>query len=308
MSDTDTGTETSTSLRDELSTAFNAGTETAAPEKAAPVETPEQSAEPALEVPKHWSEVDKQLFPKASRDLQKRWLERETEFSRGIDGKAQELARLKRDYDPLDALLKPYDQELGMRGANRQQLLQSWANTYKNLAQNPADTLRWLAREYGVDLSAASQSAEVDPAVAPILKEVAGVKSQLQAMQEATAREEAQRNLSRVTAFAEAKDASGNLLHPYLDEVAEDVLRLLKSGEKDLDIAYAKAVRMNDKTFEKSQLAAKQAAQAKAEAENKAKIDKAKRAAVGTSSEANGATKPKSLREDLESGFAGWGQ
>jgi LysM repeat protein len=309
MSENNADTETSISLKDELTEAFNGGAETSPPEKAVPVATPEQSAEPALEVPKHWSEADKQLFTKAPREIQTRWLGRETEYSRGIDEKAQALARLKRDYDPLDALLKPYDRELGLRGSNRQQLIESWANTYRYLAEKPGEALQWLANQYGVDpAQLMQQQSEIDPAVAPVLKEVTGLKSEIQAMKDAARQNEMQGNLSKVTAFAEAKDDAGKPLHPFFDEVAEDVVKLLRSGERDLQTAYNKAVRMNDQVFEKSQAVKLQDDQAKKDAEAKAKVDKAKRAAVGTSSEASGSTKPKSLREDLESAFSGWGQ
>jgi hypothetical protein len=89
------------------------------------------------------------------------------------------------------------------------------------------------------------------------------------------------------------------LLHPYFDEVASDVLALMKGGLKDLDKAYTKAVRMNDDVWQKSQAATVAAQKAATDAQRKADIDKAKRAGVTseTTTAVNGSAKPKSLQD-----------
>jgi hypothetical protein len=106
------------SLKDELSAAFD-GPEKATQETAPPEVKAPETATPPLEAPKHWSTDDRTEFTTLPRKVQERWLARETEYARGIDGKAQELARIKRDYEALEGPLKPFERELGLRGVGK---------------------------------------------------------------------------------------------------------------------------------------------------------------------------------------------
>jgi hypothetical protein len=85
-------------------------------------------------------------------------------------------------------------------------------------------------------------------------------------------------------------------------------IKLMRAGERDLEVAYTKAVRMNEKTFEKHQASQKLASASKEEKDRKGRVDAAKRAAVGSEGGGGGTTKPQTLRDDLNAGFASWGQ
>lgn len=307
------GTETSAdSISDDLSAAF--GTETSAE----PAPTADATAQPetvvsgeaeaALDAPKHWSEGDRSLFVKAPREVQQRWLDREKEYTKGFDAKAQEAAAMRREREQLDELLSPFARDLELRGMPRQQFLGSLIGAHKFLLENPNEAIKWIAQQYGVELSALNESAQPDPQLSRLNKGFQTLEQRLNGFVGAQQQAEHQANLGKVQTFAEAKDDKGQPLHPFFDDVAEDVLVLMKSGVRDLDAAYTKAVRMNDEVFQKVQAAKAVQSQATAKQKQQAEIDKAKRAGVTSQAReaSNGTTRPSTLKEDLEAGFASW--
>lgn len=316
----DTGAETSTgsSIESQLSAAFGGETSTESSATTAPATAPatvsgEQNADSgttvSLEAPKHWTDVDKGLFAKAPRDIQQRWLDRETETARSYDSKYQELAAFRRERDQLEELFKPFSRDLELAGGNRLQLIQSLLGAHKYIQEDPRAAFQWIAQQYGVDLGELLKPAETDtdPRYSKLTQELNAMRGQLNGFvrQSQTSQQEA--NLSRVSSFAEAKGEDGKPLHPYFDEVANDILVLMKGGEKDLEKAYSRALRMNDAVWEKVQAEKASTTQAADDAKRKADVEKARRAAVGNEgSGTQRSAKPKTLDEELHSQFEGW--
>jgi len=316
MNEPELGAETSTerSLEEDLSRAFDAsenssgeGIGTTAEATAHPTGV---SGEPnaSLEAPKHWSEGDRTLFSKAPREIQQRWIDRETEQQRGVDAKFQEIAGFRREREQWDEMFRPYARDLELQGISSTQFLSRLLAGHKYLIDSPKDAFLWLANQYGVDPKTLFESRESNPHLDKLNQGFQSLQQKVDGFMSTQQRAEQQANLSRVESFAQAKDDKGQLLHPYFDEVAGDVLALMKGGLKDLDQAYTKAVRMNDGVWAKSQATSQAQAKAAADAQRKAEIDKAKRAGVTSeTTTANGATKSKSLQESLEKAFEGWG-
>lgn len=315
------------SLRDELDAAFDSATDTpspavetpaptdvAAPQgAAAPAAAPAVSGEPALEPHAHWPDTHKAAFKTAPRDLQKIWLDRETEYQRGTSKAGQERAHLLKDRETWDGVFREMDRDLELSGVSRHQFVQRLVGWNKYFVQDPAGAIRELARQTGVDLAALAQqpgAASTDPALAQLTERLAGVETQLTERQKLEQQERKRAAYEQVVAFADAKGPDGQPLHPYFDEVHEDVLRIMRAdGRLGLETAYKKALRMNDAVFAKVQASERQANAAKEEQERKARIDQAKRASVGTGSDGAGsaAAKPATLRDELEQRFAAYG-
>jgi hypothetical protein len=327
MNESNSDAETSVgSLHDDLSAGFkDFGAETSPEtEKSAPaadataqVEKPvsgeaektTESSVPALEAPKHWSDADKQLFAKAPTEIQQRWIARETEQQKGLDGKFQEIAAFKREKEVLDELLAPFSRDLELRGISRQQFIGSLLGAHKYLASDPPKAMRWLAEQYGVDLSTLNEQAQTNPQQDALLREINGLKGQLHGFVSAQQQAEHQANLGKVEIFAGAKDDKGQLLHPHFDEVASDILALMKNGTKDLTVAYNKAVRMNDEVWAKVQAEQKAAEKRAADIARLNEINKAKRAGVTSESREakDKSASPSTLRDDLAAAFANFG-
>lgn len=313
----ETGAETSAdelSLHDELSQAFGAETPTEPKDATASAAQPgAASGEPnatevALEAPKHWNEADKALFAKAPREVQQRWIGRETEQQKGLDAKFQEIAGFRREREQLDELMAPLARDLELQGVNRMQFIQSLVGAHKFFLEKPREAALWVLNQYGVDPKSLLEESPADPRLAQVDQRFQKLETTFNGLveqQQAAAHAE---RLSRVQNFAAAKDEKGNPLHPFFDEASGEILALMKASPgMDLETAYKKAVRMNDGVWEKMQAEKTLAASQAAEAERKAKIDKARRASVGGKAPGtNGTTKPNSLRDELEAGFADW--
>jgi hypothetical protein len=321
MSDPEVGLETAAdlSIEDELTQAF--GAETPADDPSPPagaaqnpsspgsVGDSQSSAVTTTVAPQHWSEADKALFGKAPPDIQQRWIAREAELQRGYDAKFQEVAGFRREREQYDQILSPFKRDLELRGISPVQFVQSLTGAHKYLQESPREAVLWLCQTYGVDPKALLQSQEgADPRYAQLEQRLNQVTGQFESYTTQAQQQAHAEKLGRVTTFAEEKDAAGQPAHPFFDEVSGDILALMKATPgMDLGTAYTKAIRMNDAVYEKVQLHKQQATQAASDRERKAVVDKARRAAVGNESgQGNGATKSKTLEQDLREGFAGW--
>lgn len=311
------------SIENDLTAAFGTESDDPVVDTSASTATGDATAEPAaqgaaqapggeataLEAPKHWPEVDRTLFGKTAPEVQKRWLERDKEFRRGFDEKAQALAKLERNHGQFDELFSKYDRDLALNGMDRVTFTRRLVEAHDFLRSSPKEAIKWLADQYGVDLSSMNEEQQpTDPRLEKLDKGFQSLNSRVEGFVSQQQQQEHAASLNRVGSFAEEKDAQGNLKRPYFDEVAQEVLILIKGGERDLERAYAKAVRMNDEVFARVQADA-QGRAAKADVEKrKADVEKAKRAGVTSSSKevVNGSAKQTTLKDDLEAGFANW--
>ena len=308
MSDIEPGPETAPSLEQSLAAAFDGATSkedqgttvsASAPHSAA---SGEPNAAPPLEPPKHWSEADRSLFPKAPREIQQRWLDREAETARGLDAKFQEIAVFRKERDQYQEILKPYEQELNLQGVTPPQFIKALVGWQQYIQANPVEGLKRLAQTYGVDLaSLIGQTESVDPNFAKLNQEVGSVKSTVEKFIETQRQQQFEANLNFVKAFAEEKGADGKPLRPYFDEVSADINALMKAQPGlTLEQAYPKAVRMNETVWEKHLAEKALADKAKADAEKMEQVRKAKKAAVPNGpGNATGTPKKLTLEEEL---------
>jgi hypothetical protein len=104
--------------------------------------------------------------------------------------------------------------------------------------------------------------------------------------------------MQEVEAFASRLDDAGKPLHPYFDEVADDIVGLIQAGQAaDLQSAYEKAIWLNPVTRDKEVARLNSAAAEKA----KRAAEEAKRAEaanVKTSAKAATAGSPKGSMDD----------
>lgn len=321
MPDIEEVTETSDdSLHADLSAGFaDFGTETPtestdkapAADATAQVEKPvsgeaEKAPLETVEPPKHWADADKALFAKAPKEIQQRWLARETEQQKGLDAKFQEIAGFKREREQLDELFSPLSRDLELNGISRVDFTRRMLGVHNILRDDPKQAFRWLAEQYGFDLSTLNEQEQQNPQLDKLMKGFQGLETRVNGFVSQQTQAEQKANLDKVEGFATAKDDKGNLLRPHFDEVAADILLLVKSGAKDLDAAYNKAIRLNDAVWQKVQAESKAAEKKAADIARLNEINKAKRA--GAASDArevkNGSSQSTTLRQELEAGFA----
>lgn len=282
--------------------AASAGTEAkpaegAAPAQAAPAAAPAEvkpaapaegapAAPAAVEATGHkapdtWTAASKEKFATLPPDIQAEVVKREADYARGIGeykgraGVGDRFAQMMTPYMPMIQNLK----------ADPWTLVPAVLNAYGVMVsgkpEEKAEMFRILAQDAGIDLTklgepgaaaATSREAALLQRVNELEGQVTGVTRSIQGSQMA--------NLEKsVVAFAEAKDASGELLRPYFDQVAGRVAKLLDSGAAaDLADAYSIAV-WTDPVLQAKELSRHAASERTKEAREAAeKVEKAQRA------------------------------
>jgi hypothetical protein len=305
---TDGGTESETKTEPETPVT---NTESAAKAEATPT---------AHEPPANWSEADKTAFKTLPAEAQSILLKRHGDMESDYTRKTQAIAAFRRDYEPVQQMMAPFEQQIRNAGFTPATLIQAWAKVERDLTEGRGlNVVRDLVTNYRIDKAALARelglvapAAGVDPPPQPngangtshLPPEVVKALEQVQALdrrqsqfdqflttqQQQRYNEEARRVETAVTAFRDAKDASGNLLHPHYADLEDDMIAFLTAArsqgqEPTLDELYDKAVYSNPSTRAKvlesqraAETAQRTAAETKARDEARAKAEKARRA------------------------------
>lgn len=291
-------------------------TQVAAPEK-------EIAAAQVAMVEPHanWSKEAKDRFAKLDQASQTFLLDREKSMQADYTKKTQEIAALKRDYEPVDKLFSPYKDQMKASGQTPHSLIEGWTNVEKALMNGKGvDVIRGIIQGYKLnpqDIVAAlspsqrqSQPAPGTPAIQPQpafqlppeiaakLQKIDQFESRFAADDQARVNAEIAKVSQSIDDFKSAKDGSGNALHPHFDELEQDMAvlaQVMKAQNKTptLEDLYEKAVYANPSTREKVLAAAKQADETRVKNEARAKAEKARKASSSvTGSPSNGSGQP----------------
>lgn len=259
--------------------------------------------------PEHWTVDDKKAFGELPPHLQQRWLERERQIESGLNRRFKELASVRRENEELREIFKPYARDMELAGVSMTQAVKQLVAAHNFMQEDPIKGLKWMAQNYGVDIEklpelVRASGAQSDPRVEQLEKELREMREILGQQNQASMEERRRESLNAVHRFADAKDESGNLIHPFFDDVAEDVAVIMQAGERDLEKAYDRAcwsnptIRVKMQERLRNQEAAAQAKKLAEEAE-RAKL-------AGFSVESTVSSLPpghKTLHEELASGF-----
>lgn len=211
-----------------------------------PVETPIVRAPPkswAKDYHEHWEKLD----PKVQEYVELR----EKQMLDGIEQYKEHFAFGKTMKD----VITPYRALIAAQGIDEAKAVATLMNAHYKMSSLPAaeraQYFAMLARNYGVDLGQIQQPTNDEPPAVRALREKVERQEQKDAERERQQFERVKQTTSaEVKAFAEAKDKDGQLLHPYFDEVGDDIVTFINAG-LPLNEAYAKAVRANPVTYEK---------------------------------------------------------
>lgn len=140
-----------------------------------------------------------------------------------------------------------------LQGNPAQQVASQLFYAAKQLQSDPQGTILRLAKDYGVDLNAALQDQPyVDEYTQRLERELQEVKQSIQSQQLSAQQQQYQSIVEQARAFEFETDAEGNRKHPYVAEVANDMLALVYSGRaQSWADAYERAVWMNPEIRQK---------------------------------------------------------
>lgn len=251
--------------------------------------------EQALDAPASWTAAEKAHWPSLTRELQESFLRREGDWQKADSERANKL----KGYEPIEAALAPMRQTLQLNGVDDATYVKQLVSADQFLRNDPQGALKWLAQQYGADLSQLNTEGQYqDPSLAPLVGEVTQLKTQLSEFQAAQKADADARVDAELTTFAAE--------HPHFETVRQQMGALMQAGSAaDMKTAYDMAVWANPVTRAQIQAETSAAAEAarKAEADKKA-AEAVRTAATNLNSRgsAGGATPPQYNSRDEELG------
>lgn len=237
----------------------------------APVVTPPIEAQPqGLQRPTTWKKdylpiwdklaTGAPLTPDEAKKLAEYSNQRENEYKTGVSTYKAEAMQAKE----IQEAITPFMGELQAANLTPARWIKNVGEAHYLLAKGTPDqkmqVFRILAQQYGVPLGTLVQNPQqVPPIVQELMGEIASLKTQVTGV--ATWRQQQETNslTSEIERFS--KDA---VKYPHFEAVRGTMAQLLESGlAPDLDVAYRKAVRMQDDVWEAEQLRLSQQGQQK---------------------------------------------
>lgn len=279
--------------------------------EAAPAPVQEQAAPlaPAPKMPSSWKKEMAAHWEKLPREVQEEAIRRESDYSRGVSQHRQAYERVK----ALDEAVSPYREIMRQNGMDEAQAIKKLLDVQYALTmgapQQRMELINGIIADYQLPVRLAAQNAQGEWQLIDAAQRAAPQPQQPQQRQpdpRDIVREELQRHeiTRQLSDFVNAKDASGNPLHPHYEAVKDDMALILESGRaEDLQGAYDKAIRLHDDIWQAHQRASAEADAARKAADAKAKVARARSSAVSVVSSppsgTMGSNEDKSLSEQL---------
>ncbi|MBO6281502.1 MAG: hypothetical protein J6N49_03105 [Alphaproteobacteria bacterium] len=230
------------------------------------------------------------------KNLPQEWQVFLSEREASTDAKLNDYAEKLQNYQSLDELFEQNKQRLKNLGIEKMQdWLTGLAWLDKQIEEHPAKTLQAIAAIYGVKAEFPQiRNKQPEPEVVARLCQL---EHQYRDLTSYLQNQDKQRLADLIRMFGRQTDQSGNLLHPYFDEVKQQVFALLNSGAAaDIEQAYENALWLNPST--RARLVQKTINAQTAEAE------KAKKAAFAPKGKAEKTERPLTLREEIAKNMA----
>ena len=251
-------------------------------EEAAEEEQVEEKA-PALEAltaPKHWPKEEQEIFNAWDANVQHQVMERYKAMEGDYTKKTQALSKYKKRNEALDEIYGPFRDDFQRAGMDEVAATRQLLAAHKYLREDPQQAIKWLAKSYGVDLTAVNDDTAIedeyaDPQMKAMQQQIAQLQGTINNQQLQAQNMQKQEVQTLIDNFQTAKDADGNLKHPHFEAVQNQMSGLISSGvAKDIASAYEMAVYANPETRAKvleEQVKKETKQEVKAEAVQKAK-------------------------------------
>lgn len=241
--------------------------------------------EDGFAIPEHWPAEQKEALSKI-KDAEARnlVLDIDKRLQAAHTKRSQEHADKVKRADALEQIFSPHKATLQQQGLDEisaiNALMQERTQFMTNMQQNPKETIRNLATQYGVDLTTIDDEDDYkDPYVVQLEQKLKNVEGQFQQFTGSLQQQQAQQYQQQINQFAEAKNEDGSLKHQHFDVLRGRMAALMQNGyASTLEDAYSQAMR-SDPELGNQFIRQQTEAQRKAEEETRrAEVEKAKRA------------------------------
>jgi hypothetical protein len=240
--------------------------------------------------PKSWSKEHHERWGKLDGDTQGYIELREKQFLDGLEQYKGDAGYAKQ----MREVITPYKELLQSQGVDEAQAISYLLNVHQALSTGTPEQRAQLFAQLGQDLGIGQQQQDPNDPMLDLRKKVESLESDRQAQQQRFQQERRQKADLEISTFA------ADPAHAYFNDVAPDMVQLVKAG-MSLKDAYETAVYRNPVTRQKEIDRLQTEAAAKSTEKAKTEAEAAKRA---TSTNVRGArtqaapTEPKGSMED----------
>ena len=251
--------------------------------KPAPVEATEATPEDAekdpsepLNPPNRWTKTQKEWFAKLDPKFQGQLIEHDKNIQADYTRKTQEMSLARQRYGGIEEQLAPRRDEWQRLGWSDEQALGNVLQYWDFASSDPMNFIAHFASERGIDLAQAfapsmqeilqhleqgdlagaegQGGSQVPPEMQGQLQQLAHQNQMLQQQiaqhqgyftqqQQAMAQSQQETASQEVARFAQQVDEHGNIMFEFLDELRDDMSRLLRADvAEDLEDAYDMAL------------------------------------------------------------------
>ena len=250
------------------------------------VEEKEAPALEALTAPKHWPKEEQEIFNAWDANVQHQVMDRYKAMEGDYTKKTQALSKYKKRNEALDEIYGPFRDDFQRAGMDEVAATRQLLAAHKYLREDPQQALKWLAKSYGVDLTAVNDDTAIedeyaDPQMKAMQQQIAQLQGTIQNQQQQAQNMQKQEVQTLIDNFQTAKDEDGNLKHPHFEAVQNQMAALVGSGQaKDIAEAYDMAVFANPTTRAKvlEEQAKQKEEQAKKETQQEVKAEAVQKA------------------------------
>jgi hypothetical protein len=266
--------------------------------------------------PHTWKQEWKESFDKITDPgMKAAILEQNQNMGRAFTQKMTELATIKRDLGGVQGSLQPHMERLQRAGITPDVAIQRSLAWDAHIQRNPQQGLMDMAQAYGVDLAQVAQPEQeyLTPTERRLQQDAQNANHSVQQVQAQMAQwQENQRQADwnhrasnahgMLEHFMNAKDESGNLLHPYIEHVAPVMTQLIQNQmAPDLETAY----QMAETWSPDIQAARQRTRQSEQVTAAQVKAAKVRKASGGIVSKPNSSGKaPRTMEQQLEAAYA----
>jgi hypothetical protein len=235
--------------------------------------------------PKEWKDNFNNLPPEQRQEM----LELNHQMNSGFTQKMEAMALERKGLDGVRNAMTPHQNRLERAGISPEVAVQRSLAWDAHIQNNPQQGILDMARAYGVDLSQAIPSAQeqyLTPTERAIQAQVQGTNQSVQQIQAEVQQWREQQQASEfgvrqqnahamLNEFMNAKDGSGNPLHPFIEHAAGRMTHYIQTGAAgNLDEAYEMAAAIDPEI----KAARARTRQTQTVLSGKRKVDKVRRA------------------------------
>ena len=241
----DTDTEQSPAAELDFSEDLEAGLD--AQEAAEPDGAPDAEAEAGnQEPPQHWAQPHQEQFRKLTPEMRSFVLDRSREMEAAHTRRSQEVAPLRNFIERWKPTVSSYG---GDPVAEADRAMQAMYGLRTGTNEQRIGILHELARSFGVQFQPAAPDPNEDPfgvqaqikaALGPIIGALQQQQAQHQNFVQTTDAQNRQQAVESLTQFRNAVGADGKPLHPFYDEVQDEMITLARARQasgQPMDIA-----------------------------------------------------------------------